>query len=378
MTMDRMPWFKWWDGTAADMKFRMVAEECALPVASVVGAWAYLLEYASHSVDRGSIVGIDYEEMSYTLQIPDCETLCNAMKRRKLLHETGDVTKWEERQGKREKSEPAGASTKRVQQFREKQRLAQQAQENKDLGGEQGGNDDDKDTGNGETDETDGNGTKRPKKKRESKSKTKTLTPSSSGDDGVEPFEKFWEAYPWNAGKQDAQRAWITVEKNWAKLNKHDPDAPMLDTLLAAIAAQKEGNDWMRENGQYIPRAATWLNGGRWKDEVRPYVEPKAKNNRGAWWATKESMEAFGMTLTPPLKPTPGEYPRDFVARIQAHLDKLDRGEDPAAGAVPTPYTPPMPSGGEEDLTNEQRQARLAELRQQTGINRKPAEVVDE
>lgn len=49
---NRMPWFKWWVGTAADPKLRMLAEQVKVPVASVLGIWAYLLE---HTKSTGKI-----------------------------------------------------------------------------------------------------------------------------------------------------------------------------------------------------------------------------------------------------------------------------------------------------------------------------------
>ena len=38
--------------------------------------------------------------------------------------------------------------------------------------------------------------------------------------------------------------------------------------MIAAIEAQKASEQWTREGGRYIPNPATWLNGGRWEDEM--------------------------------------------------------------------------------------------------------------
>lgn len=357
----RMPWFKWWDGTAADMKFRMLAEQVKIPVASVLGIWAYLLEHASRHPERGTVGDVDLPLMSYTLQmsVEDIETVRNGMKRTGLVTDTGDVVKWEERQAKREKSEESGASTERVKRFREKKKAAK----NKDLADGNGGNGDETPV----TDETAGNGAERPKKKR--KKENVNLNPSSSfGDDAVKPFDQFWQAYPRKVGKVDAQKA-------WAKLK---PTPELVQTILEAIAAQKEGHDWKREAGEYIPHPTTWLNGGRWLDEVRAYVEPQQRQNRGQWWATKETMVDFGLTLTPPLKPNPGEHPQNFAKRIQDALDRIDRGEAPPPAAAPTPYIPPAPAGGESVLTAEQQQARRQEVLALAGSRKNlagPAEV---
>src|ERR1044072_1268540 len=314
MATDRMPWFKWWDGTASGMKFRMLAEEVKLPVACIVGAWAYLLEHASRAVDRGSIADVNMQLMAYTLQIPDCETVCNGMKRLQLIDETGRIAKWEDRQGNRERSEPSGSSTERVQRPRANKKEQQEANKHKAPPADPPADPPGGDSGNDETHVTPRNATKRPKKKnREEEDKEpKTLTPSSSGDDGVTPFDQFWDAYPRKVGKQDALKAWTKLKL----------DASLQD-LLAAIAAQAEGADWRKDDGQFIPHPATWLRGGRWLDEVRPYVAPPLKLPAG-WWETREGLAAAGKMLTPPLTPRPGEYPKDFAQRIREALGQAD------------------------------------------------------
>ena len=41
-----------------------------------------------------------------------------------------------------------------------------------------------------------------------------------------------------------------------------------LDILLVALEAQKKSSQWTKDNGQFIPHAATWLNGKRWEDQL--------------------------------------------------------------------------------------------------------------
>ncbi len=337
--MDRMPWFKWWRGTTADPKFRRLAEEHDLSVATVVGLWAHLLEYASKDENRGSIAGLDMGLTAYTLMIkpPETvETVCNAMKRGGLVTETGEIAKWMERQAKRENQEPTGASTKRVQALRERQK----ANANNALAVIDGSNDVETDVTHGTT----SNDMERPKRKKESKRNTKTLNTSSPDGDGT--FEQFWQAYPRKVGKVDAKKAWIK-----AKL-----DGKLVETILLAIEAQKQGADWMREKGEFIPHPATWINGGRWLDEVREYVEPVAKIE--AWWATKETMEAKGKSLNPPVLALRGDTIGSFKARINAALDPNAQPER----REPAVYVPPQPCGGEDVLTVDQRKARLAEM----------------
>jgi hypothetical protein len=68
-------------------------------------------------------------------------------------------------------------------------------------------------------------------------------------------FEKFWTAYPRKEGKQKARSAFEKV-------------AVSLDVLLIALESQKKSSQWTKDNGQFIPHAATWLNGKRWEDQL--------------------------------------------------------------------------------------------------------------
>jgi hypothetical protein len=118
-----MDWYRWWHGSANDPKLRMIAADCSMPLACVVGVWAYILECASGNHVRGQIDNFDYEVVSFHLGI-DVETPCNAMKRRRMLHETGEtlvVCNWDKWQPKRERDD---VSTDRVKKFRDKQKQA--------------------------------------------------------------------------------------------------------------------------------------------------------------------------------------------------------------------------------------------------------------
>lgn len=96
-------------------------------------------------------------------------------------------------------------------------------------------------------------------------------------------FEKFWSAYPKKVGKSSAKKAFSHVKEP-------------VETLLTAIQRQKCSVQWSKENGQYIPNPATWLNQGRWEDELaaassqNPYpedVELVDDGNGGLIWRMK-------------------------------------------------------------------------------------------
>ena len=79
-----------------------------------------------------------------------------------------------------------------------------------------------------------------------------------SPDDSL--FALFWNAYPRKEGKENARKA-------FSKLNV---DGGLMDILLKAIEKQKGSAQWQESGGQFIPYPATWLNGKRWEDEVKP------------------------------------------------------------------------------------------------------------
>lgn len=71
-------------------------------------------------------------------------------------------------------------------------------------------------------------------------------------------FAEFWKAYPRKVGKDAARKAF----------EKRKPDRALLDLMLVAVAAQQKGRDWTKDGGQFIPHPSTWLNQGRWMDEL--------------------------------------------------------------------------------------------------------------
>jgi len=80
-------------------------------------------------------------------------------------------------------------------------------------------------------------------------------------------FEKFWSVYPRRQAKADARRAW----------EKLAPDDALTETILEAVRQAALTDQWRRDEGQYIPLPATYLNKRRWEDEAvtpLPLLEP--------------------------------------------------------------------------------------------------------
>lgn len=70
-------------------------------------------------------------------------------------------------------------------------------------------------------------------------------------------FAKFWASYPRKTAKEDARKAFA---KAWKALPPSGGD----EILAGGLERAKAG--WV--DAQFIPHAATWLNGKRWQDEA--------------------------------------------------------------------------------------------------------------
>lgn len=81
--------------------------------------------------------------------------------------------------------------------------------------------------------------------------KNRTTTTSFNNDE----FDAFWKEFPKKVGKGAAEKAWQKLKPN-------------LTVVLEAIEAHKQTDQWSKDNGQFIPHPATWLNQKRWEDEV--------------------------------------------------------------------------------------------------------------
>ncbi len=71
-------------------------------------------------------------------------------------------------------------------------------------------------------------------------------------------FEKFWEEYPKKAAKENARKAFMRLK----------PDEELLGRMREALERFRQTEQWRKEDGQYIPYAATWLNQRRWEDDM--------------------------------------------------------------------------------------------------------------
>ena len=85
-------------------------------------------------------------------------------------------------------------------------------------------------------------------------------------------FESFWSMYPKKIAKANARKAW----------NKLKVDGPLYTEIMKGLTLHKKSRDWIKDEGQFIPHPATWLNGRRWEDEVEQ--EPTRKVEKLTRW----------------------------------------------------------------------------------------------
>ena len=92
-------------------------------------------------------------------------------------------------------------------------------------------------------------------------------------------FQSFWQAYPRKVGKLAAKKAWDKALRE---------DAP--EAIISGLDAQLP--TLRSTDKQFIPHPSTWLNQGRWMDEVESEPETyermtEAQKTELAKWATQ-------------------------------------------------------------------------------------------
>lgn len=71
-------------------------------------------------------------------------------------------------------------------------------------------------------------------------------------------FVEWWEAYPSKVGRLAALKVWKKQVQGKVELSK----------MLSILEKQKTSKKWTKDDSEFIPNPATYLNQGRWDDEV--------------------------------------------------------------------------------------------------------------
>ncbi|MBD5417343.1 MAG: hypothetical protein HDR50_06730 [Desulfovibrio sp.] len=304
-----MDWFRAYHGITSDPKWPIVARKAKVSIGVVVSVWIALLESASQAEERGSVANFDAETVDalYGFEDGTSEAVFTALLEKGLICD-GRICAWDKRQPKREDD-----NAERMRRCRERKRQETQ--------GNAGVTPCDADVTHGDAHVTQGNAgvtpQRREDKRREEILNTHPLPLASEGENdalpppfpvsreaGAKPraqgtnpraqgenpralgenprvqgtnprkarasppytadFEAFWQAYPRKVGKDAAFKVW--------KRKEHELPPPA--ELAAILARQCHCEQWQRDGGQYIPHPATWLNQGRWQDELAPEQAP--------------------------------------------------------------------------------------------------------
>jgi len=71
-------------------------------------------------------------------------------------------------------------------------------------------------------------------------------------------FDLFWLNYPNKKGKEAAKKAWRKIKE----------PLKVIERMKVTLPLQSQSEAWIKNNGQFIPHPATYLNQGRWEDET--------------------------------------------------------------------------------------------------------------
>ena len=120
-------------------------------------------------------------------------------------------------------------------------------------------------------------------------------------------FDEFWSLYPRKVSKRVAQKIWERMPK--------DEQQAALEALPVHIKYWR-----LKESDpEFIPHASTWLNQGRWEDELD--LTPKEmKKPSLPWYSTDELTFAKCKELG--ITPYAGESFSQLRARISAQISR--------------------------------------------------------
>lgn len=105
---------------------------------------------------------------------------------------------------------------------------------------------------------------------------------SARGEDVLEGFSAFWEAYDKKVGRHGSERAW----------RKLKPDASLVATIVDRASAYAASTP----DKQYRRHPSTWLNGRHWEDEI---VERTTSSDRIGAVPKSIPLSAYSTTKSP-------------------------------------------------------------------------------
>jgi hypothetical protein len=83
-------------------------------------------------------------------------------------------------------------------------------------------------------------------------------------------FDEFWSSYPKKKNKGTAEKAWKKIK----------PTNGTIALMMKGLESAKSSSDWQKDNGQFIPYPATWLNAKGWEDEYETHHSSQLTENQ--------------------------------------------------------------------------------------------------
>lgn len=84
-------------------------------------------------------------------------------------------------------------------------------------------------------------------------------------------FNAFWKLYPKKVSKIQAEKAF----------NRINPSDALYQKMIEALKKQMQTSAWTKNNGEFVPYPATWLNNKRWEDKVE--IEHTKQTSTDPW-----------------------------------------------------------------------------------------------
>ena len=239
-------WFRWYEGTSEDGKFRVVARMSRVTVRDVIALWAFMLEDAAHLDHRG-VCKRNEVFMAGILDFEDgvVERILEAMENADMISVgMGEITvrNWGKRQFEGD-ADPTAAERQRRKRERDKS-VSHVSVTRDSLPPET------------ET-ETETNTEKKEDSSLRSDDRAAKVSNStretSIADDWPKDYrDQFWSKYPRKVARKSAFKALDKIRKS---------REVSFSRLMAGIEKIPIGEP------VFIPHPATWLNAGRWDDE---------------------------------------------------------------------------------------------------------------
>ncbi len=82
-------------------------------------------------------------------------------------------------------------------------------------------------------------------------------------------FERFWDIWPKKIDKQAAGKAW----------KKLSPSEELIEIIISDIKRRSMSDNWTKDNRQFCPYPAKYLNARRWEDEIKPAANQSRGSN---------------------------------------------------------------------------------------------------